>query len=431
MTGSTRNRVVVSGIGVCAPGTPGREPFWDLLESGRSAVSFQPEMKEAGFACQIGGSPQLDSSEAERLLGRALLRNGYSQSLLYAAYSADECWNDAGLTPPDPNAILEDVGCIFGCGTHGIDELRRAIYQVDAGRGRKLRSTTVFQTMNSGSAAYLSGKYGLGGYVSANSTACATGCESLMLAYQHIASGQARAMLAGSTSEGGVYVWGGFDAMRILPRTWNECPEEGSRPLDAESRGFVPASGAACFYLETLQSAFERGAHIYGEILGGFNNCGGHRQGGSMTAVNPFAARACVRQAISASGIQARDIDVVNGHLTGTDFDEIEIRNWIEGLGVEDGPYPWINTFKGHIGHALAASGSLEIAGVLGQFERKAIFPNANLNTLKEGILSLVSENRDPFPRNKKAGAPKLAIKASFGFGDVNSCIVLKNMNSI
>ncbi len=429
MKGNRTNRVVVSGIGVCAPGKPGRESFWDLLESGRSAVSFQPEMKEAGFACQIGGSPLLKEEDAERLLGKALLRNGYSKSLLYAAYSADECWSDAGLPSPSPDLLHEDVGCIFGCGTHGIDELRRAIYQVDAGKGRKLRSTTVFQTMNSGSAAYLSGVYGLGSYVSANSTACATGCESLMLAYQLIATGGARAMLAGSTSEGGVYVWGGFDAMRILPRSWNDRPEKGSRPLDSESQGFVPACGAACFYLETLESALDRGAHIYGEILGGHSNCGGQRQGGSMTAVNPIAARACIRNAISASGIEPQNIDTINGHLTGTDFDQVEIRNWFEALGIEEGPYPLINTFKGHMGHALAASGSLEIAGLLGQFKREMVFPNANLDQPKKGIQSMISGTGNPFPQIKQDEAIKVAIKASFGFGDINCCIVFRNAN--
>jgi len=420
-----RIRVVITGIGVCAPGKPGREALWSLLERNASAISFMPEMEEHGFSCAIGGVPEISREAASEILDEPLMHNGYSNSLLYSALSAKECWRDAGLEPPNPEILYDSMACIYGCGTHGIDELRRAIYQVDLGKGRRLRSTTVFQTMNSGSAAFLSGRYGIGGYVTANSSACATGTESLLLAYERISSGREEAALAGSTSEGGIYVWGGFDALRVLPRKWNEEPKRGSRPLDRDSGGFVPSCGAATFYLETLDSAKERGAHIHAEIMGGYSNCGGQRQGGSMTSVNPLAAQACIRKALEVSGVRHEEVDVINGHLTGTAYDTVEIANWKRALGLQYEDFPFINTFKGHIGHALAASGSLEIAGLIGQFSKGCIYGNANLDNLLEEIVDEIPSERVP-SRTIRSRARVIA-KASFGFGDVNCCLLLKS----
>lgn len=428
MNNLKRKRVVITGVGVCAPGKPGKEAFWQLLESNCSAIDFQPEMKEAGFACHIGGLPKVNEEEYSEFLEPSLIHNGFSFSLLYAAMSAAECWKDAGMPTPSRDVFHQETGCIFGCGTHGIDELRRAINKVDEGKGRRLRSSTVFQTMNSGSAAYISGKYGLGGYVSSNSSACATGTESLLLASERIAYGRETAMIAGSTSEGGIYVWGGFDAMRILPRNFNDRPGEGSRPMDKSSQGFVPSAGAACFYLESLESALRRQAPVYAEILGGYSNCGGQRNGGSMTAVNSEAARRCVRGAILDSDIEPHEIDTVNGHLTGTDFDALEIHNWLKALGGSRREPIYINSFKGHIGHALAAAGSLEIAGILGQFSRKRIFGNSNLHELKPELQD-IRENIN-IPLSTLDVVPRIVAKASFGFGDVNSCVIMKSFQT-
>ena len=102
-----------------------------------------------------------------------------------------------------------------------------------------------------------------------------------------IRQGQAKRMLAGGTEEPSVYIWAGFDAMRVLSRNFNHEPERASRPMSASAAGFVPGSGAGLLLLENLDSARERGARIYAEVIGGAVNCGGHRMGGSITAPNP------------------------------------------------------------------------------------------------------------------------------------------------
>ena len=121
-----------------------------------------------------------------------------------------------------------------------MDKFREAVYKVDEGNVRRLGSTAVIQTMASGISAYLGGILGAGNQVTTNSSACTTGTEAVLLGYERIASGKATRMLVGSCSDSGPYVWGGFDAMRILPTKFNENPTKASRPMSASASGFVP-----------------------------------------------------------------------------------------------------------------------------------------------------------------------------------------------
>jgi len=102
--------------------------------------------------------------------------------------------------------------------------------------------------MTSGISAWLAGELGCGNMVTSNSSACCTGTEAFLMGYDRIAAGKATQMLVGSTSDSGPYIWGGFDAMRILPTTYNDDPENASRPLSEDAAGFVPGSSRARLY---------------------------------------------------------------------------------------------------------------------------------------------------------------------------------------
>ena len=211
-----------------------------------------------------------------------------------------------------------DSGTIFGTGTSGIEKFRESIYKIDNFETRKLGSTAVAQTMNSGVSAYLGGKLGLGNQVTTNSSACTTGTESILMAYERIKLGKAKRILAGSTSDSGPYIWGGFDAMKVCTFKHNQTPEEGSRPMSATASGFVPGSGAGALVLEDLENALARGARIYAEVLGGNVNSGGQRGIGTMTAPNATAVQKCITDAMADAKITSEEIDAINGHLTAT-----------------------------------------------------------------------------------------------------------------
>lgn len=419
-----RRRVVVTGMGVCAPNGIGLQAFSEGLRDGRSGISFQSELKDLGFGCQIAGKPSITPNHVNEyftsIQQRGLLANG----LIYGVMAGTDAWHDAGLEIRQEAEPDWDSGILFGTGLLGADKFREAIYHVDSGEVRKLGSTTVIQTMASGVSAYLGGILGCGNQVTTNSSACTTGTEGLLMARERISSGKAQRMLTGSCSDSGPYIWGGFDAMRILPRTFNDRPEAGSRPMSATAAGFVPGSGAGALLLESLDSALERGAGIYAEVLGGSINCGGQRGGGSMTAPNPRAVRRCIEQALESAGVKPGEVDGINGHLTATTRDSEEIRNWSEALRRKGTDFPIINSFKGSLGHCLAAAGSIECVGTLLQFREGLYFRNMNCEDLHPGIEACIAPEKVVL--ESLPGTPRILAKASFGFGDVNACVIFK-----
>ena len=293
---------------------------------------------------------------------------------------------------------------------------------------RRLGSTAVAQTMNSGVSAYLGGKLGLGNQVTTNSSACTTGTESILMAFERIKTGQAKRILAGSTSDSGPYIWGGFDAMRVCTFKHNDSPAQGSRPMSVSASGFVPGSGAGAVVLEDLETALARGAKIYAEVLGGNVNSGGQRGLGTMTAPNPVAVQKCIKNAIENAGIHANEIDAINGHLTATSKDSLEIQNWSEALGRKGIDFPYINSLKSMVGHCLSGAGSIESVASILQLHKGFVFPNINCEDLHPEITTLIDDSRIP----RKVIETKLNIiaKASFGFGDVNGCVIFKKFKS-
>ncbi|HKO77303.1 MAG TPA: beta-ketoacyl synthase N-terminal-like domain-containing protein, partial [Flavobacterium sp.] len=350
--------------------------------------------------------------------------NFNATGILYGVIAGIDAWRDAGLSMEIQEEPDWDSGTIFGAGTSGIDKLRESIYKIDDFKGRNLGSTTVIQTMNSGISAYLAGKLGLGNQVTTNSSACTTGTESIVMAYERIKSGKAKRILAGSTSDSGPYVWGGFDAMRVCTFRHNDSPEKGSRPMSASASGFVPASGAGALVLEDMEAALARGARIYAEVLGGDLNSGGQRGLGTLTAPNPVAVQKCIQNAMKSSGITAQDVDLINGHLTATSKDSLEVSNWSVALNRGGVDFPYVNSLKSTVGHCLSAAGSIESVASVLQLYQGFIFPNRNCEDLHPEITEIVDSSRIPLQLLEKD--LNVILKASFGFGDVNGCVVFK-----
>jgi len=154
----------------------------------------------------------------------------------------------------------------------------------------------------------------------------------------------------------------------------------------------VPGSGAGALVLESLESALERGATIYAEVLGGAVNSGGQRNGGTMTAPNPVAVQRCITDAIKNTEINPKDIDAINGHLTATAKDGLEVENWTKALHRKGGDFPYINSLKSMIGHCLTAAGGIESVASVLQIKESFIFPNTNCEDLHPDISNLISE---------------------------------------
>ncbi|WP_439129205.1 beta-ketoacyl-[acyl-carrier-protein] synthase family protein [Polaribacter sp.] len=422
-----KNRVVITGLGVVAPNGVGLDDFTEAIKTGKSGIRFHQHLKDKGFSCCIGGIPEISDELKQQYLSPLQLRGFNSTSILYGVMSAVDAWKDAGFTVEENSPLDYDTGLIFGTGTSGIEKFREAIYKIDDQNVRRLGSTSVLQTMASGVTAYLGGILGLGNQVTTNSSACTTGTEALLMGFERIKNGKAKRMLVGSSSDSSLYTWGGFDAMRVMTYKHNESPEKGSRPMSATASGFVPGSGGGAIVLESLESALARKATIYAEVLGGNINSGGQRNGGTLTAPNATAVQKCITNATLDANINPSEIDVINGHLTATSKDALEIENWTKALHRKGGNFPFINSLKSQVGHCLAAAGAIEAVASVLQIKEQFVFPNINCEDVHPEILALI--HNDKIPTQKIDTNITILAKASFGFGDVNACVIFKKYN--
>ncbi len=419
------NRVVITGMGVVSANAHGLKNFETALRNGTSGIRFFPKLKELGFGCQVGGIPQgLDEIQKSYFTKETLL--AMNSSMTYEALAGIHAWPAAAFTsdPENPPAIDWNTGAVMGTGVGGVDTLCEFVVpRVNEGKIRRLGSTSVEQTMSSAVSARLGGLLGLGGQVTTNSSACTTGTEAIVNAYLHIREGRSKRMLAGGAEGSSHYIWAGFDAMRVLSRAFNATPEKASRPMSASAAGFVPSSGAGVLMLESLESALERGARIYAEIIGGQVNCGGQRGGGSMTAPNPEGVVRCIRTAMTEARLASKDIDLINGHLTATMADPLEISNWQRSLELRTEEFPLIQSTKSMIGHSLGAAGGIECVASVLQISQDFVHGSVNC----EDLLPELQPFAKSIPQKTLEKKIKVIAKASFGFGDVNGCILFRN----
>ena len=420
-----RKRVVVTGMGVAAPNAHGLANFEQALREGRSGIRHIPQLEELKFSCQIAGIPENFDEIRKSYFDREKLLS-FNDNIGYASVSAVDAWRDAGFELPDGNdeTVDWDTGVIAGSGIGGMDTIALSVVpMINEGRVRRLGSRVVEQVMNSGTSARIGGLIGAGNQVTSNSSACSTGNEAVIDALWRIREGLAKRMVAGGSEGASPYIWGGFDAMRVIARKFNDNPAAGSRPMSASACGFVPGSGGAMLLLEELETALARGARIYAEIVGGFVNCGGQRMGGSMTAPNPVGVQKCIRGAVADAGIRLSEIDAINGHLTATYADPHEVKNWAAALERTPESFPYINSTKSMIGHCLGAAGAVECVASVLQVYRGFLHPSINSEDVHPEIADFapkIVQKCMEFPDLK------YLAKAGFGFGDVNSCIIFR-----
>lgn len=425
LSGRTERDVVVTGLGVVAPGACGVEAFSALLREGRSVPNVDPELQARNFGCHVSARALITPEAVQANFSELEQRRITSVGLRSAVIAGMEAFRDSGLSPAeeDPHSRWSVV---FGAGVPGIDVLPLAIEQVEAGQVKRLGSGLIEMQMPSSAAAVLAARLGAGGPATCVAAACATGTEAALVGVDRIRRGLCDVVLVGSSESEGPHLWGAFDTLRVLTRASNRSPNGASRPLSASAAGFVPASGAGALLLESREHAQKRGARIYGEFAGGFVNCGARRNGGSMTAPNPVAMRVCIQAALRDAGVLAKDVDLVSGHLTATGGDPAEISAWCDALRRDGADFPWVNAPKSIFGHALSASGAIELVACMLQLHHGFLHASLNCEDVHPTVRSHIDASRVVQAVQE---APLRAIaKSSFGFGDVNACAVLRRL---
>ncbi|MBI3554167.1 MAG: beta-ketoacyl-[acyl-carrier-protein] synthase family protein [Elusimicrobia bacterium] len=430
-----RKRIVVTGLGAVAPNGVGLPAYREALKAGKSGITWHEQLKKLNFASQIGGAPPIDEDDILKVLPQADYHK-LNEPMVYAALAAVECARMSGedidlLKGYSAGHADWETGAIIGSGIGGMDTMFEELGPVmaeaaeqEAARGTSPMGTDIVPKVMSSSVSVAVGKFlGTGGQTFSNSSACNTGTEAVFEAWKHMQIGFAESMYAGG-AEGSHYgIWAGFDAMRdVLCSKFNDMPEKGSQPMGAGACGFVPSGGSGVIRLETLERAQKRGAKILCELVTAYCNSGGQRDGGTMTFPNADGVYRCIRRVLDDSQVDPAKISLINGHLTSTTADPREVASWIKALGLPPEKFPLIQSTKSMIGHSLGAAGALESVAAIDQLVNNYVHPSIN----SEDVHPQIRVIEKSIPHQRVDRQLDYVIKASFGFGDVNGCLLFK-----
>lgn len=437
-------RVVVTGIGAVSPLGNSFHESWEAAKAGKSGIGFITRFDASGLPWKVAGELEgfdagayLTLKEINRLdpfvhhaVAAAVMAvedaGLLKQSLVNSHLSSEKTnylkTNDQCLMTNDKfvNSSLTSGGVIIGSSRGGISTLEREIERLSINsplrlmtHASRLSAYLMPSTTISMAASYVAQKIGIKGHCLGISNACASGSNAVGEGYRLIKSGYPGPVLAGGAEAPVCMIClEGYGASGALSK-FNDLTA--SRPFDRTRDGFVLAEGACILVLEDYESAFKRGAKIYGEIIGYGNTTDAFHQ----TKPDPEGEARAMRLAMEEGGMMPEDIDYINAHGTSTplgDKAETEAIKMVFGERAYKIP---VSSVKSMTGHMLAASGALEAAFTLMSMNEEIIPPTINL------------KERDPecdldYVTDARKANIKVAISNSFGFGGVNAVLVLK-----
>jgi 3-oxoacyl-[acyl-carrier-protein] synthase II len=412
-------RVVITGIGTINSLGHNVQEYFDNLVAGKSGAGwitrFDASLFKTRFACEIKDyDPEkfgLDKRDARR-------NDPFTQ---YAFIATEEAVKDSGL---DLDAIDKNkAGVVVGSGIGGIETLvkeMKAFYE--GGEVPRFSPFLVPMMIPDIASGMISMKYGFRGPNYATVSACSTSNHAMSDAFTLIRMGKADVIITGG-SEAPINVAsiGGFNASRAIS-TNNEEFMTASRPLDRTRDGFVMGEGAGILIFEEYEHARARGAKIYAEIGGAGMTADAYH----ITAPHPDGdgARRVMEEAIRESGLKPEDVDYINLHGTSTPLGDIVEVKAIKDLFGEHAYKMNLSSTKSMAGHALGATGAIEIMACICAMERDIIPPTINF---KEEDPAIDYKLNFTFNESQQRKV-RVALSNTFGFGGHNSSLLIKKI---
>ena len=419
-----RRRVVITGIGVVAPGSMGREGFWDMITAGRTATRRITFFDPSRFRSQVAAEVDFDGRKLG-LTAQEVHRN--DRFVQFAMVAADEAVADSGLrlgvgdAPDAPEP--ERVGVTLGSAVGATMRLEQEYVSVsDAGRlwevdPRYASRYLMHALVPSCGATELAVRFGAHGPATVVSTGCTSGIDAIGYAAQLIEDGDADVVLAGASDAPiSPISMACFDTIRATTDS-NDDPEHASKPFDARRNGFVMGEGAAVLVLEELGSARARGAEVYCEVTGYANRCNAFH----MTGLKPDGTEMAeaITVALDQGRIDPAEVGYVNAHGSGTkQNDRHETAAVKRSLGTAAERVA-MSSIKSMVGHSLGAIGSIEIAATALAVQRQVVPPTANYEVPDPEC------DLDYVPNTAREQKVDVALSVGSGFGGFQSAIVL------
>ncbi len=412
-------RVVITGIGVIAPGGIGASPFWDAMVGGRSQTALIDSFDTADFLSKVaaevrGFEPGAFGISADEAAGM----DRYLQFALAGAKMA-----------------VEDSGIGFG----SIDRTRCGVTMANAICGTKWMEEEFLRVTDNGKAPidpslaspylydasifnspsnFIAARYGLMGGACTLSTGCTAGTDSVAYGFESIRLGELEVVVAGAAEAPITPIaLAAFDVIKALSKH-NSEPAAASRPFDATRNGFVLSEGCGMVILEEYEHARRRGARIYAEVAGFGSTSNAYH----MTDLPPDgdALARSITLAMEDAGVNPEDVDYINSHGSSTEQNDVFETNAIKtALGNQAYKVP-VSAIKSMIGHPLAAANSIELALAAMVVEKGVIPPTINY------------DNPDPecdldyVPNEARDVRVRTLMKTSSGFSGIHSSLVMK-----
>ena len=414
-----KKRVVITGMGAITPIGNNLIEYTSALKNGVSGCeeikSFDTTKFKTKFACEVKSYDPLDYFDRKESRKMDI----FSQFGMIAAEEAI-IHSEINLDKINKNR----VGVIWGSGVGGIGTFQNELINfAENDKNPRFNPFFIPKLIPDICPGIIAIKYDFRGPNFATVSACASGSNAIIDAYNYILSDTSDIIITGGSesavNETGV---GGFNALKALSER-NDSPETASRPFDRDRDGFVLGEGGGALILEEYNHARNRDAKIYGEIIGFGMSCDAHH----ITAPHPEGegARLVMENALKSAQIKIEDIDHINVHGTSTPLgDKSEIKA-IENIFENHAEKINICSTKSMTGHLLGAAGAIESIAALISINDSFIPPTINHFNYDEEINPKLNLTLNKY----QSRDVNIAMSNTFGFGGHNTSLVFKKYN--
>ena len=408
-----KSRVVITGMGAVTPLGNSVADTWEGICRGKSGIGRITKFDCTDYETRIAG--ELKGFDPLQYVNKKELRR-LDDFIIYALAASEMALADAGLTIGASNA--ERTGVIIGSAIGGLATIEKEKEAILLGGPRKMSAFTIPAVLANLAAGHVSIRFGAKGPINCSVTACSSGSTAVGDAARLIAEGHADCMIAGGVEAAVTPMCiAGFNAMRAISKH-NDEPEKASRPFDLDRDGFVLGEGCGVVILESLPRALDRGARIYGEIIGYGNTSDAFH----MAAPPPGheGAVRCMRVALRDAGIEADEIDYINAHGTSTPLNDAYETEAIKAVFGEHAHRLAVSSTKSMTGHLLGAAGGIETVFCMKAIETGVLPPTINLDHPDPAC------DLDYVPNQARKTAIRTAMSNTFGFGGVNAVLIFR-----
>ena len=409
-------RVVVTGVGmVCPVGKTASESWNTLIEGGHGISPLPQDIYGEGYRVSVAG--QIKDHDQKNVLDVKAMKR-MERFVQFACLASHEALEDSGILKNLTDQERYDFGVSIGVGMGGVERMHHTSLLLEERGASKVSPFFIPQIIPNMASGMVSNLWNLKGPNICTTSACSSGTHGLGEAFMLIRHGRAQRMLAGGAESAITPVaMASFGNMKALSP--EKDPSQASRPFDLHRDGFVMGEGSGVLMLEELESAQERGAEIYAEIIGyGMSGDAYH-----MTAPAPQGegAARCMSQALKLSQITPEEVDYINAHGTSTPLNDHYETLAIHQVFQEHATKLLISSTKGATGHLLGGAGGVEACFTVLALKHQYVPPTAGLQTPDPQC------DLDYVPLKGRSHPLKVALSNSFGFGGTNATLIFSS----